>query len=58
MSDAIAGPTDSALSNEAREVHELKLLYRVSGILDQHPDVAQVISPCSRRWPSTWATSG
>ncbi|MEE2776035.1 MAG: GAF domain-containing protein, partial [Acidobacteriota bacterium] len=30
---------------DGREVRELKLLYRVSGILDQHPQVAQVIQP-------------
>ena len=29
----------------SREVKELRLLYRLSGVLDQHPDVTQVIQP-------------
>ncbi|HEX2463295.1 MAG TPA: GAF domain-containing protein, partial [Thermoanaerobaculia bacterium] len=51
MSDLAAlstelGATESRPRNgESREVKELKLLYRLSGILDQHPDVAQVIQP-------------
>ena len=47
MSDSTATSTEvkPLRGGESREVKELKLLYRLSGILDQHPDVTQVIQP-------------
>ena len=45
MSKSSAAATETKSSGESRELVELKLLQRISGILDQHPDVAQVIQP-------------
>ncbi|HVR30571.1 MAG TPA: hypothetical protein VMS86_13680, partial [Thermoanaerobaculia bacterium] len=47
MSETVAVSTEvkPLRVGESREVQELKLLYRISGILDQHPDVTHVIQP-------------
>jgi Nif-specific regulatory protein len=45
LSTEVNVPDPRPRNGESREVKELKLLYRLSGILDQHPDVTQVIQP-------------
>lgn len=45
MSESDNPGTNTSSGIVSRQVQELQLLYRISGVLDRHPEIAQVIQP-------------